>query len=76
MQRKIPLYRIAEFHIMANLQKLHQLVLEHLDSGEEILHSVFGRYKTTSLGSNTLRNGAFFATKYAIDLLWEEKFWI
>jgi len=47
---------------MANLQKLHQLVLEHLDSGEEILYSVFGCYKTTSLGSNTLRNGAFFAT--------------
>ena len=62
LQCKIPLYRIAEFHIMANLQKLHQLVLEHLDSGEEILYSVFGCYKTTSLGSNTLRNGAFFAT--------------
>lgn len=44
---------------MANL---HQLVLEHLDSGEEILYSVFGCYKTTSLGSNTLRSGAFFAT--------------
>jgi hypothetical protein len=47
---------------MTNLRQLHELVLEHLDRGEHILHSVFGCYETTSMGRKAIRNGAFFAT--------------
>ena len=47
---------------MASLKKLQKLVLEHLDAGEEILHSIFGYYETKIMGNDTVRNGAFFAT--------------
>lgn len=47
---------------MASLQKLQELVCEHLEAEEAILHSVFGAYETKMMGSDTIRNGAFFAT--------------
>ena len=47
---------------MASLQKLQELVLAHLESEEVVLHSVLGAYETKLMGSDTVRNGAFFAT--------------
>lgn len=48
--------------VMANLKKLHKLVLEHLDAEEKVLHSVLGAYETEVMGTSTVRNGALFAT--------------
>ena len=47
---------------LASLQKLQELVRDHLESEEVVLHSVFGAYETKLMGSDTVRNGAFFAT--------------
>lgn len=47
---------------LASLQKLQELVREHLEAEEKVLYSVFGAYETKIMGSDTIRNGAFFAT--------------
>ncbi len=51
---------------MASLQKLQELVRDHLEADEKILHSVFGAYETKRMGSDTVRNGAFFATNLGL----------
>lgn len=48
--------------ILASLRKLQDLVCDHLEAEEKILHSVFGAYETKTMGKDTIRNGAFFAT--------------
>ncbi len=47
---------------MSKLEKLTLQVQEHLDLSETILHSVQGAYETKIMGSESLRQGAFFAT--------------
>ena len=47
---------------LASLQRLQELVREHLEAEEKVLHSVFGAYETKRMGNDTIRNGAFFAT--------------
>ncbi len=47
---------------MSKLEKLTEMVKSHLDGDENILHSVQGAYETKIMGSESVRQGAFFAT--------------
>ncbi len=47
---------------MASLQKLQELVRDYLEAEEKIIHSVSGTYETKIIGSDTVKNRAFFAT--------------
>lgn len=45
------------------LEKLKANVSEKLEQDEEIIASVLGAYKSTTMGKDTLRNGIFVATQ-------------
>ncbi|MBL5776958.1 PH domain-containing protein [Bacillus sporothermodurans] len=47
---------------MKKFDKLKLQVKDHLDQNEEMVATVFGTYKSTTLGEKTLRNGIFVAT--------------
>lgn len=47
---------------MAKKEKLLKLAQEHLDVGEEVVHSVMGVYETEFLKSDMTHNGIFIAT--------------
>ena len=47
---------------MASLEKLQELVKEHLDPEERLVAVVYGAYDCKLLGSDSARNGVFVAT--------------
>jgi hypothetical protein len=51
---------------MAKIDKLIEEGKKHLESGEEVFHSIFGAYETKLLGKETVRNGVFLATNNRI----------
>jgi hypothetical protein len=51
---------------MAKKEKLLKLAQEHLDIGEEVVHSVMGVYETEFLKSDMTHNGIFIATNHRL----------